>query len=274
MQPDHIHPVILAGGPGFRLKPWSRPTCPKPFLEIGGASLLQATLARLKGFAPLILCQQDHLTLARAQATAITTDVHFLCEPVMRNTAPAIAAATAYLLTQKGPDDLMLVMPSDHAINRPDILMNAVRKWMQMAPGMIVAFGIKPRGPSVRFGYMLADQQRVRFVEKPDRAAAKALIKQGAYWHSGIFMARIGTMRDLLRDLVPDIWEAAERAVIYARHEGDASFLEARYFAPAPSYAIDRAVLEKAPLITMVPLNLRWRDLGTWPAMIAHLLRL
>lgn len=271
---NHIHPVILAGGPGYRLKPWSRPTCPKPFLKIGGASLLQATLARLQGMTPLILCQQDHLALARAQSAAVIKEVHFLCEPVMRNTAPAIAAATAYLLAEKGPDDLMLVMPSDHAINRPDILMNDVRKRMQMAPGMILSFGIRPRRASARFGYILPQPQGARFVEKPDRGEARALIRQGAYWNSGIFMTRIGTMRDLLRDLAPDIWEPAERAVIYARHEGDASFLEGRYFAQSPARAIDRAVMERAPGITMAPLDVRWRDLGTWPAMIAHLCRL
>lgn len=275
VQLNHIHPVILAGGPGYRLKPWSRPTCPKPFLKIGGASLLQASLARLSGLSPLVLCQQEHWALARAHTLGVTDQAHFLCEPVIRNTAPALAAAAAYLLAQHGPEGLMLVMPSDHAIRRPDILMNEVRKRRQIAPGTILSFGVKPRRASSRFGYIVppADPATgtARFVEKPPRATARALIKQGAYWNSGIFMTRIGTLCDLMRVLSPAVWEAAERAVIYARHEGDSSFLEERYYKSAPALSIDYALMEQAPAITMVPLDMRWRDLGTWPAMIAHL---
>ncbi len=269
-----IYPVILAGGPGYRLKPWSRPRCPKPFLKIGGQSLLQATLERLRGFAPLVLCQHDHLALAQEQAQEVSSHCHFLTEPLMRNTGPAIAAATAYLLAEKGPDALMLVMPSDHAINRPDILMNEVRKRVQIEPGRILSFGVKPRGPSSRFGYIIPAQGHARFVEKPERHEAQAFIKQGAYWNSGIWMARVGTMRDLFSTFAPDIWEPAEKALTYARHEGRVSILEARYFTDCPVRSIDKAVMEKAPAITMVPLDLRWRDLGTWSSMVAHLLRL
>lgn len=274
VQPEKIHPVILAGGPGYRLKPWSRPTCPKPFLSIGGHSLLQATLARLRGFSPLVLCQHDHLVLAQEQAEAVTPLCRFLTEPLRRNTGPAVAAATAHLLAEQGPDALMLVMPSDHAIDRPDLLMNEVRKRVQIAPGRILSFGVKPRGPSSRFGYIIPAQDHVRFVEKPSRSAARAFIKAGAYWNSGIWMTRVGTMRDLLAGLAPEVWEPAQKALTYARHEGAVTILEERYFTDCPACAIDKAVMEKAPAITMVPLDLRWRDLGTWPSMVAHLLRL
>ncbi len=271
---QNIHPVVLAGGPGYRLKPWSRPTCPKPFLQIGGQSLLQATLERLRGFSPLVLCQHNHLSLAQEQARRVSPHCHFLTEPLMRNTGPAIAAATAHLLAEKGPDALMLVMPSDHAIDRPDILMNEVRKRVQIEPGRILSFGIKPRSPSSRFGYIMPAQDNVRFVEKPGRAAARAFIKEGAYWNSGIWMTKVGTMRDLLAMRAPDIWEPAQKALTYARHEGPVTILEERYFTGCPARSIDKAVMEKAPAITMVPLALRWRDLGTWPSMMAHLLRL
>lgn len=269
-----IHPVILAGGPGYRLKPWSRPTCPKPFLKIGGQSLLQATLERLRGFAPLVLCQHDHLALAQEQAHGIAPHCRFLTEPLMRNTGPAVAAATAHLLAEKGPEALMLVMPSDHAIDRPDILMNEARKRVQIEPGRVLCFGIKPRGPSGRYGYMIPHHGSVRFVEKPARGEARAFIKAGAYWNSGIWMSRVGTMRDLLATLAPDIWEPAQKALTYARHEGPVSMLEERYFTDCPARSIDKAVMEKSPIISVVPLDLRWRDLGTWPAMVAHLLRL
>jgi mannose-1-phosphate guanylyltransferase len=269
--PDNITPVILAGGPGYRLKPWSRPTCPKPFLKVRGVSLLQSTLERLKGYRPLILCHQDHVGLAREQGLAMAPKATFLIEPAMKNTGPALAAATAHLLAEKGPDALMLVMPSDHAIDRPDILMNEVRKHQNMGQGRILSFGIKPRQASSRFGYILPQGDSAKFIEKPERADAKKLIAQGAYWNSGIWMARVGTMQALFKELAPDLWQSAQNAVTYARHDGIYTYLEPRYFNNCPTISVDRAVMEKAGAITMVPLDLRWRDLGTWPSMMVHL---
>lgn len=272
MLPENITPVILAGGPGYRLKPWSRPTCPKPFLKIRGSSLLQSTLERVKGYKPLILCHRDHENLARAQGLVIASKAHFLVEPFMKNTGPAIAAAAAYLLAEKGPDTLMLVMPSDHAIDRPDVLMNEVRKHQNVGQGRILSFGIKPRQASRRFGYILPQGDSAQFIEKPDSSAARKLITQGAYWNSGIWMARVGTMQALFKELSPDLWQAAQNAVTYARHEGAFTYLEPRYFTNCPAVAVDRVVMEKAKAITLVPVDLCWRDLGTWPAMIAHLI--
>lgn len=272
MRLDSVTPVILAGGPGYRLKPWSRPTCPKPFLKVGGMSLLQATLQRIKGRTPLVLCAKAHLALARTQTAAVTPQAHFLVEPAMRNTAPAIAAATAYLLAEKGPDALMLVMPSDHAIDRPDILLNAVGKQVQIGQGRILSFGIKPYKPSRQLGYILPEDNTARFIEKPERAAAQKLISAGAYWNSGIWMARVGTMQALFKELAPAVWQPAQDSVTYARHEGDGSFLEERYFSASPSISVDKAVMEKTSGISLCPLDMRWRDLGTWPSMMAHLL--
>ena len=272
MRLDSVTPVILAGGPGYRLKPWSRPTCPKPFLKVGDVSLLQATLQRVKGASPLVLCAKTHLEMARAQAAVVTPQAHFLVEPAMRNTAPAIAAATAYLLAEKGPEALMLVMPSDHAIDRPDILLNAVGKQVQIGQGRILSFGIKPRKPSRHFGYILPEGQAARFIEKPERIAARALIAAGAYWNSGIWMARVGTMQTLFKELAPAVWQPAQDSVTYARHEREGSYLEDRYFSASPSISIDKAVMEKASGISLCPLDIRWRDLGTWPSMMSHLL--
>ena len=172
MQLEAVTPVILAGGPGYRLKPWSSPTCPKPFLKIRGVSLLQSTLQRVRNQQPLIVCNQNYTDLARAQASTVTPHAHFLIEPAVRNTAPAVAAAAAYILAEKGPDALMLVMPSDHAIDQPDILMDAVKNHMNIGHGNILSFGIKPRSASSRFGYIVPDHETSRFIEKPRSAQA------------------------------------------------------------------------------------------------------
>ena len=49
---DLLFPVVLCGGAGTRLWPVSRQLLPKQFLNLlGSGSMLQETLARLKGIA-------------------------------------------------------------------------------------------------------------------------------------------------------------------------------------------------------------------------------
>ena len=57
-----LQPVIIAGGSGTRLWPLSRQLYPKQFLPlVGKQTMLQATLARLKGLncaAPIVVCNE------------------------------------------------------------------------------------------------------------------------------------------------------------------------------------------------------------------------
>lgn len=269
---DHIIPVILAGGPGLRLRPWSRPSRPKPFLRVRGQSLLQKTLSRVGHRESLVLCNENYAVLAKSQAESVGANPRFLLEPAGRNTAPAIAAATAWIMNNYESDRLMLVMPSDHDIRQPDILLRAVN---DLAPAIksdqILSFGIRARHPSTRFGYIVPGGDQARFVEKPDRARALQLITEGASWNSGIFLAPASGMANLFSRLTPGLWGQARWAVEHSRTDGAYTYLDPVAFAAMPSCAIDRAIMEQAGCISCHTLDMRWRDLGTWPSMAAHL---
>ena len=51
-----------------------------------------------------------------------------------------------------------------------------------------------------------------KFVEKPDRAGAEALITDGALWNSGYFLFRADLMLAELEAFVPNVLEAARAA--------------------------------------------------------------
>src|ERR1700722_5858463 len=97
--------VILAGGSGTRLWPYSRNSLPKQFLHFGEKhSLLQKTLLR---FIPLvdlsdmiIVTNQSYYHLVKTQLKDIDPQLkcHILIEPEKKNTAPAISLAVSYLL--------------------------------------------------------------------------------------------------------------------------------------------------------------------------------
>ena len=161
MNTGSIYPVILSGGSGTRLWPLSRAMYPKQFISFNGeaASFLGATLKRLapqEGFQRLIvLCNNDHRFLVKAELEKAKVDTKaIVLEPVARNTAPAIAIA-ALEVASENPNGVIVVMPSDHAIEDVEKFAEAVRRAAKVAAnGKLVLFGIKPSGPHTGYGYI------------------------------------------------------------------------------------------------------------------------
>lgn len=276
MRPDglaSVVPVVLCGGAGRRLRPLSTDDCPKPFLRLGSRhSMLQDTLLRVGGCAaPMLVLNTQLLGRARADLQEIgTVPRHLVLEPMGRNTAPALAAAALLL----APDDAMLVLPADHWIQNPQVLLSAVEKSIRWArQGAIISFGIRPRRADTGFGYIRRGAPvddgtyRVdRFLEKPHKAVAKTLVRGGACdWNSGIFMLSAGTALAELTRFEPDIVDAARRALPRAR---GAIVTLGPEFCQAPKLSIDVAMMEPSDKALVVPLDLQWSDLGTWPALI------
>jgi mannose-1-phosphate guanylyltransferase len=113
--------VILSGGSGTRLWPFSRKQYPKQYLPLAGDNImLQETILRLKGLGnladPIIIFNADHrfLVAERCQQIGIKNSI-ILLEPVGRNTAPAIADAELQLL-RDSDDSTLLVLSADHVI--------------------------------------------------------------------------------------------------------------------------------------------------------------
>ena len=112
-----IKPVVLSGGSGTRLWPASRKSLPKQFIEFPGiGSLFAGTLeraTRIPGAAtPLVVSSRQHGFLCRRAADKLGLNARYILEEIGRNTAPAIYFAA---LTSD-PDDILLIMPSDHWI--------------------------------------------------------------------------------------------------------------------------------------------------------------
>ena len=115
---EAITPVLLGGGSGTRLWPFSREMQPKQFVRFNGEkkSFFGATLQRLTGtgFAsPIIMCNNKHRFLVREEVEQVgVTPRAIILEPVSRNTATAIAVAATYL-HNCDPESIMAVVPSN-----------------------------------------------------------------------------------------------------------------------------------------------------------------
>jgi mannose-1-phosphate guanylyltransferase/mannose-6-phosphate isomerase len=278
-----ISPVILAGGAGTRLWPVSRETMPKHLARlIGDESLMQLTAKRALNQAPadrLITVASRHQDLLiRRQLASIDSDLvrHRLLEPKGRNTAAAIALAALYAEKTFGGHTVLWVCPSDHLIGDEAALKEALRQALPVAEdGALLTFGIEPTRPETGYGYIrtgapVGDGSSVleveRFVEKPDLATAESMLAKGGHvWNSGMFLFRADRILEELGEHEPTILDATRKA-LDAASPGDDGSLEPPLdlFGEIPAMPIDKAVMERAKRIAVVPCDPDWTDLGSW----------
>lgn len=272
-----ITPVILSGGSGTRLWPLSTDVKPKQFQPLLGAeSMFALTLGRCTGpqFAPpIIVGSARHADLAETElaAAGLRAQAHIL-EPSARNTAPAIALAALV----SAPDALLLVMPSDHAMRDVSAFVAAVERAAPLAQqGWLVTFGITPAHAETGYGYIergdpLGDALFAarRFVEKPERAKAEAMLAQGGFfWNAGIFLFRADAYLAALAEHAPAMLSACEPALASAERSGARIMPGAPEFAACPADSIDYAVMEKAQRVALAPVDPGWSDIGSWDAL-------
>jgi len=278
-----IVPVILCGGAGKRLWPESRDDCPKQFLSVDGQrSIFRATLERVMRLKssprPVIITNEvlRFLVLEELEQTGAKGDI--VLEAIRRDTGPAIGAA-AVLIASRTPDAVIAVFPSDHHVGDDAAFEGAVKTAAAVAAGgHLVTFGLKPAEPSSAYGYIepglpldgYPDVRRVaRFVEKPDAATAAHYLAQGFLWNSGMFVARADAILAELARSEPAMASAVDSAVRNATQDGPFTRLESSAFGRAPAKAFDYAVMEKTEQAAVLPVELRWSDIGSWDALWA-----
>lgn len=288
----NIQPVILSGGSGTRLWPYSREAYPKQFLSFtGDKTLFQDTVVRVEGLEvdprhaevnpPLVVCNELHRFLVGEQLRQLGfDDFSIVLEPIGRNTAPALTLA-ALQASADGADPVLVVMPSDHHIDDLDGFRKRMLAAISLAgEGAVVTFGIVPTKPETGYGYIrkgssLGDESFLldSFVEKPDALTAAEYLASGQYlWNSGLFVLHASVWLEQIRHYRPDIEAACEDAFKHAKGDGSFVRIDKTRFAACPSDSIDYAVMEKlsngagSVKSVVLSLDVGWSDLGSWSA--------
>lgn len=290
-----IQAVVLSGGSGTRLWPFSREAYPKQFLPLATdeRTLFQETVSRVVEWgvdsnhveilSPLVVCNDMHRYLVAEQLRQMGLEkCSILLEPVGRNTAPALTIAALHI-THEGANPLLVVLPSDHYVKEIAHFQHAILEAAKIAnEGYVVTFGIVPDRPETGFGYLLKGEPYnenmyalAGFTEKPDSATASSYLASGRYfWNSGMFVLQARTWLHEIEKYRPDILTACRIAYSNSHQEGDFVRIEKTLFSACPSDSIDYAVMEKVTLESdgtlkamVLPLEVGWSDVGSWPAL-------
>jgi mannose-1-phosphate guanylyltransferase len=205
----------------------------------------------------VVITSQEVAEPVSAQAES----VKLLIESMGRNTAAAVATAAIYAQEQYGKA-MLWVCPADHYIEDEESLLEEVKGIEDKR--QFTLFGMEPKEPSSDYGYILAEGGKVtRFVEKPVQEEAKALIGQGAKWNSGMFMFSTSTLREAMQEFEREMWTQCERALKAGVRNAQGVWLDAAAYDVITPKPIDKAIMEKADNLHMIPLSIGWSDVGT-----------
>ena len=263
-----INLILLSGGSGKRLWPLSNGVRSKQFLK-----LLKSPDGKYESMVQRVMRQINEagldatITIATSvsQADSIKSQlgntVEVVTEPERRDTFPAIALATSYLLTEKNAkaDDIAVVLPIDQYTE-----ISYFKTVAKMADAVesnvanLVLMGICPTEPSSKYGYIIPAEkdkeimQVSRFTEKPTEDKAKELLQLGALWNGGVFAFKLGYIKNIVE-----------------KYSAIESFSQVRNnYCAFPKISFDYEVVEKENSIAVVPFSGQWKDLGTWNALV------
>lgn len=276
--------VVLAAGAGRRLSGITNGT-PKQFWSPdGGPLLVEQTLLRL---APLAQPASTVTVIQRAHRSHLSALVHrsllgqVVEQPCDRGTAAGLLAGLA-AVAAAAPDAVVLAVPCDHGIVRPELLRRGVTRAaaaVRAGRADVVLFGVEPDRATEDYGWITPRRTShwhdapVRpvagFVEKPAQSDAARLMASGAVWNTMMLVGRVQTLIDLYGRHLPDLTEVFARAWRLPPDRRDA-FLTEQY--PRLSVTdLSRDVLTPAEGLVVYtwPASLGWTDLGT-PERLEH----
>ena len=274
--------IIMSGGSGTRLWPISRSRFPKPFIEVSGKALIQHTIERVSEISDEIIIITNeanyYLTERTVNNASIKANIHYLLEPVGKNTAPAIALSLNKIIEEFGSETDCVVFSADHLITDQNMFQSAMKTAIgEINKDKIAIFGIRPNKPETGYGYLkISDakkfmsfpQEVIEFVEKPTKDLAEKYLTEGTYfWNSGMFCFTAKTLQNNFEMHSSDIWNQSVEIYKNSKKLKNVTTFNSDDFSSLPNVSIDYSLIEKSNDIIAVYGDFGWSDIGSWESI-------
>ncbi len=280
--------LIMAGGSGQRFWPLSTEKKPKQLLKLfSSKSMIRETVDRIL---PLIPTERIFVATNIQQVEGIMEELPFLpkeniiIEPLMKDTAACIGYS-ALVVEKAFPNSEMVVLASDHLIQKEqifrDILVKAASEVTKNEEN-IFTLGIKPDKPHTGYGYIEVNKKdfvekldiyKVKaFHEKPNYDRAEFFLEEGNfYWNSGMFIWKTHTIIENIKKYMPEHGLIISNLELVIKNneidEKEKFDIVKKEFEKFEKISIDYGVMEKSDKIQVIPVDIGWNDIGSYPSL-------
>ena len=191
---------------------------------------------------------------------------------------------TAAVLARMDPEAIFAVLTADHLIEPQAVFadrLDAGFRLVEEDPRRFTTFAITPTHPATGFGYVERGEPidghtgcflASRFVEKPDLETAEAYLEAGTFgWNSGMFVFHAATVLETIGRYEPETRAGLDRIADAWDSPTRNATLEAIY-PELKKISVDYGLMEPASndeaiSIAVVPMELSWIDVGSWPSL-------
>lgn len=265
--------IILAGGRGTRLWPLSTQKKPKQFLKIfNDKSLIELTVQRLNKIIDLndiyVVTTKSQYQLMRKELNHLISKSNIIVEPEGKNTAPCICYASM-ILKEKYGDCITAIFPSDAYIFNESEFIETINNAITISEKneLLVTIGITPSFPTTSYGYINYNPNTlnknyypvVSFTEKPCLEVAKEYLDAGTFlWNSGIFIWKTSTILNEFKKYLPNTINTIAYIINNSLSKKEVKYV----YSELIDISIDYGILEHSKIISVIPGNFGWSDVG------------
>ena len=289
--------LVLAAGDGTRLQEHVQQMLgrrlPKQYVNfIGRRSMIEHTFKR----AETLIARQNILTIVgkhhllqvevRRQLAARHPGT-VVVQPANKETGPGILLPLMHIY-KRCPEAIVSIFPSDHFILEEARFMTYVELASQAVardPSRIVLLGMEAHCPEEEYGYVVPTahtgeidlhgiRRVARFIEKPNRRIARALIDSGALWNTMVMIFKVKTLLRMIERIDADTHRQFVRIFDALGTSDEQKTIEAVYSTLQP-INFSKGILEKISqiypdAISVLPVfQVYWSDLGSPGRLLA-----
>ena len=275
--------LIMAGGKGERLWPLSTSSHPKQFTALLEKTFFQMTLNRvlpLVGEEGIYVVTQECFKPEVMMEAPYIPEKNIILEPEGKNTAPCIGLG-ALAVVQEKPEEVMMVLPSDHLIFEENLFRNVLLFGCELGKkNYLVTIGITPTEAHTGYGYIHYGDEEfwnknlkacrvLEFTEKPDLERAQHYLTSNVHlWNSGMFIWKAQTILDEIALHLHDLYQGL-CSIQKSWGTPDQEMVKSQVFQNLSPISIDYGVMEKSDKVLVIPSDLNWNDIGSWSALEA-----